>query len=260
MNKLPSLQSFIDKTAIKSWLWYHFLSFYCVIPLIVLTIPLLPFNDLFILDICHPTFLSIYTSNFVHTTLPHLAGNLVMYLIAITGILFLENDKLRFRNMLAFLFVILPIIASIFFIIYLGKVCTVQEFTNTYGFSTITLGFTGYFVYLTLLSSIPLIFKDIEEGMIKQIYVFSVIVLINFVIFCMIDVFGIVEGMFLLGEKSLSNGFVHSIGFMSGIILPMIIELKKEQKIDNFHMTVLLHLEALIFFLTLYLSLWYLYL
>ncbi len=262
MKKLPSLQSIIEKSAIQSWSWYHFIFLYAITPFIVLTISLINFNDLFILDICHPTIISIYMTNFEHITLPHLSGNLITYLFAITGIFFLEKDKTRFRNMLVFLFIILPIIGSTLYIQYFGNICSVREFSNAYGFSMITLGFTGYFVYQFLLASIPQFFKIIEENYYKSTmnYIFSIqfAIFVNFIIVIMIDFFGIVSGMFSVASSiGLNNGFVHSVGFVTGVFLPMVMELKKENKLDYFHKTLLIHFEALIIFLTTYFTFFY---
>jgi hypothetical protein len=69
---------------------------------------------------------------------------------------------------------------------------------------------------------------------------------------------GVVSGLFsLAGSASINNGFMHSIGFVTGIFFPMIMELRKEGGLDYFHKTLLFHFEALIIFLTLYLTFFY---
>lgn len=257
MKIVPRLQSFIDKTAIQSWSWYHYIFLYAIIPFIILIIPFLSLNSLFILDICHPTFFSIYMSNFNHITLPHLSANLALYLLSVTGILFLEKDKIRFRTMLAFLFVFLPIVASVSYIGYIRNICTFQGSSTTYGFSAIALGFTGYTIYLLLFSLIPRLFKRIEEGFSISITGINdsigLIIFINIILFILIIFFGIAAGLFSSSNgASLNNGFEHSVGFVAGIFFPMIMELKKEGKLDSFHRTLLIHFEALIIFLTVY--------
>lgn len=263
-SNVPSLQSLLEKTAIQSWSWYHYILLYAIIPFIILIIPSSGFENLFILDICHPTFYSIYLNHFYHQTLSHLSGNLALYLMSITGILFLEKDKIRFRSMLAFLFIALPIIASLLYIGFLGNICTVKNSLNTYGFSAIILGFTGYFIYLLLLSSMPILFTRIEKwyyasSIFKSSLTPVFIVGLNFIIAILVMIIGIVSGMFShAGSTSLNNGFMHSVGFVTGIFFPMIFELKKVAVLDNFHKTLLFHFEGLIIFLTLYLSFVYL--
>jgi MFS family permease len=262
MKNIPSLQSLIDKTAIQSWSWYHYIFLYAIMPIIILILPLLGFDNFFILDICHPTFLSMYMSNFNHVTLPHLSANLALYLLSVTGILFMEKDKIRFRTMLAFLFVILPIVASISYIGYMGNICTVQGYSTTYGFSTISLSFIGYAVYLFLFLLIPHLFKKIEEGFSRSITGFidsiALIIFINISMVILIILFGIAAGLFSSATSaSLNNGFAHSVGFVTGIFFPMIMELKKECKLDPFHRTLLIHFGALIIFLTVYLAFFY---
>jgi len=263
MRKVQDLKSIIENTAIHSWSWYHFIFFFFVIPLVILLIPILGLSEIFQLDLCHPTLLLLYTNNFVHKTLPHLANNLIAYLIFMMGIFFLEKEKLRFRNMVIFLFFILPFLGSALYTGFLGKVCAFKTSLFSFGFSAITLGIIGYFVYLLLLSSIPLFFKIIEENFykttFKRIVSVELIVFINFIIFCMVDAFGIVVGMFSLVDRTTANnGFVHSVSFVSGILLPMILELRRENKLDNFHTTLFIHIEGLIIFLTAYLVFFYL--
>jgi len=262
MKIVPRLQSLIDKTAINSWSWYYYLFLYSIIPFIILIIPVLGFDNLFVLDICHPIFLSMYMHSFYHLTLAHLSENLASYLLLITGILFLEKDKIRFHNMLAFLFVILPIVISILNIEYLGNFCTVQESTPTYGFSAITLGFFGYFIYLVFLSSIPRFFKMSEDefysSKIKGIEKIYFIVIVNLIIAFVVIRVGAEFGRFsLINGAPNSNSLAHSVGYVSGIFVPIILELKKEGKLDSFHRTVLIHFEALITFLTVYFIFFY---
>jgi len=261
MKIISRLQSLIDKTAINSWSWYYFIVLCALIPFIILIIPSMGLDNFFILDMCHPTFFSIYMTNFTHLTLPHLSANLEWYILSITGIFFLERSKIRFYIMLIFFFVILPIFISIFSIEYFGNFCTVQDSLTTYGFSTISAGFFGYFIYLLLLSIMPCLFKLIEEGFciskIKGIDTVYWIIVVNSIIAFFIILIGTTLGRISLVSGASNNNSLHSIGYISGIFFPMILELKNEVKIDSFHMTLLIQLEALIIFLTVYISLYY---
>ena len=262
MKIISRLQSLIGKTAINSWSWYHFIVLYAIIPFIILIIPSIGLDKFFLLDMCHPTFLSMYMTNFIHLTLPHLSANLEWYILSITGIFFLERNKTRFCIMLTFFFVILPIFISIFSIEYFRNFCTVQESLATYGFSTISAGFFGYFIYLLLLSFMPSLFKWIEEGFciskIKGIDTVYWIIVVNSIIAFFIILIGTTLGrLSLVSGASNNNSLAHSIGYISGIFFPMILELKNENKIDSFHMTLLIQLEALIIFLTVYILLYY---
>lgn len=134
MRKVQDLKSIIENTAIHSWYWYHFIFFFVVIPLVILLIPILGLSEIFQLDLCHPTLLLLYTNNFVHKTLPHLANNLIGYLIFMMGIFFLEKEKLRFRNMMIFLFFILPFLGSALYIGFLGKVCSFKTSLFSFAF------------------------------------------------------------------------------------------------------------------------------
>jgi hypothetical protein len=264
------LAKIIEKSAISSWRWYHFLILYGFIPTICLVIPLLLeyFKDYFELDICHLNPITLYLSNFTHELLPHLASNLIFYFIFLTGVLFLEKNKLQFRNMMFFLFIILPIFVSISSTIFLQKACLFKPFFNTYGFSGIVFGFGGYFLFLSLFTILPRLFQIVEkldngckesvrfiDRLSKSTFRIELIVIINFIIFSCFDAVGIASVIFnnSPGSTSLNNGLAHSLSFTLGAFLPLVFRLKNEEKFNNTNLTFLLHFEALVFFLTLYL-------
>ncbi|MCX8199929.1 MAG: hypothetical protein N3G76_00490 [Candidatus Micrarchaeota archaeon] len=114
------------------------------IPLVLCLAYLLPEGlkeAYFILDTHSPSVPSLFLSNYTHSALPHLAVNILFYLITVFLILKLEAGKPRFYTTLVFLLVVAPFLISIF---------TVMFFPARYvqGFSGIVAGLMGYFVYV----------------------------------------------------------------------------------------------------------------
>jgi hypothetical protein len=117
--------------------------YYIITPLILILVYLLETDvkQCLILDFQKPTALSIYMNHYTHSTLSHLSNNLGMYLVSIFSISNLETDWKRLHRVSCVLFTALPFMLSVFMLWFMPGLPPLQ------GFSAISSGFVGYFVY-----------------------------------------------------------------------------------------------------------------
>ena len=82
------------------WRIQEWLTFFFYVPLSLFLLYLLPssIKDTFILKPSSPTLISIFASNFIHSTLNHLIGNLFFYFWAVFLIFNLEFNKKDFTS------------------------------------------------------------------------------------------------------------------------------------------------------------------
>jgi hypothetical protein len=125
------------------WKNREYALFFGIIPLVLFLFFGLPENlqNQIILKPLEPTIISAFFSNYLHTNIEHLAGNLSFYLIVMLLLFNLETDKKRFYVTALGLFVILPLISSASIILVLSRI------NSSLGFSGIVSGFLGYMVY-----------------------------------------------------------------------------------------------------------------
>ena len=129
-------------------LWFPFIIYFLFIPGLIVAIFLFS-NDLkqfLLLNVLHPTPLSIIGSNYLHTDVPHMLSNLIAYLLVMALIFFFDyqtHKKMLYVNMLL-LFLLLPIVTSL-----LNIVSLIEYNVNVFlkGFSAITAGVFGYLAY-----------------------------------------------------------------------------------------------------------------
>lgn len=117
--------------------------FFLFIPAVLVLMYLLPSNvkTEFILYTFNPNVLSIFFSNYVHSNLTHLFGNLILYLAVMFMLFNLETDKKRFYRVCVLIFILLPFISSWAFMHYTSFSGALQ------GFSALSSAFFGYLVY-----------------------------------------------------------------------------------------------------------------
>ncbi|MFP4655482.1 MAG: rhomboid family intramembrane serine protease [Methanohalobium sp.] len=129
---------------IRGWDYKTFLTFFAIIPTILILIYLLPEpikTAYFSLDPKNLFIPSIYLSAFVHFDLGHLLGNLIPYLIIMFLILNFTTDRKQFKwNMLS-IYVDVPIITSLAYLFIL--ILPLKSF----GFSGIVSALIGLFLY-----------------------------------------------------------------------------------------------------------------
>jgi len=129
---------------LKRWNVKEWLFFFLIIPLILIIIYLLPQStkDVFILKTQHPTLVSIFLSNYTHSTFDHFRDNLASYLIVMFLIFSINTDKKIFYLISLLNFIVVPIISSlltIFIILFLSS-----GPLSSQGFSAIASAFVGY--------------------------------------------------------------------------------------------------------------------
>jgi len=129
---------------LKRWNVKEWLFFFLIIPLILIIIYLLPQStkDIFILKTQHPTLVSIFLSNYTHSTSDHFWNNLFSYLIVMFLIFIINTNKKIFYSISLLNFIVVPIISSLLtiFIILFSS----SGPRSSQGFSAIVLAFIGY--------------------------------------------------------------------------------------------------------------------
>lgn len=125
------------------WTKKDFVFFYIIIPAVLTFMFLLPENIkyYFILIASNPTILSMFFSNYMHTSLSHFLGNLFSYFIIIFLLFNLEINKKIFYISSILIFLILPFVSSILL------VYRFPALPPSLGFSAIVASFNGYLVY-----------------------------------------------------------------------------------------------------------------
>jgi len=131
------------KTNNKIWKKRDYIIFFILIPVVLILFYIIPqsIKNIFILDMKHITILNIFFSNYIHSNLlNHLIPNLIIYLLLMLIIFKLETDKKLFYKVMISLFILLPFLVSLYLIKFLPL--------STQGFSAITSGIMGYFLYV----------------------------------------------------------------------------------------------------------------
>jgi hypothetical protein len=142
--KLRLIDFFREKTVLK-WKKLDHLLFFVFIPIVLISIFLLPntVKDIFILLPSSPTAISVFFSNYTHSDFSHLINNLIGYIIIIFLLFHLETNKRIFYINSFLIFIALPIISSLLIMYLIPNIPPVQ------GFSAIVSGFVGYLIYST---------------------------------------------------------------------------------------------------------------
>jgi len=132
------------KKSKKPWASVDYFAFFVIVPIIIISIFLLPetIKDSLVLHPSNPTFISVFFSNYVHLEFwNHLLGNLIFYLIVMILIFNIEMDKGRFRKASLLIFIALPFVNSSFVIFF------TPFLKNALGFSGIISAFYGYLLF-----------------------------------------------------------------------------------------------------------------
>lgn len=142
----------IGKELQKNWLSY--LVFFVLIPLlqilIFLYVPTQTKQSYFTLN-QNVTVTGLFLENYTHLALPHITGNLGLYIILIVLIFILnykiKSNKKRFYIDMAAIFLIAPCIISLTSL-YVFKYLLHKTIFDICGFSGIDAALVGYFTYL----------------------------------------------------------------------------------------------------------------
>lgn len=132
---------------LKFWNKYEYFTFFALVPLTLFFIYLIPHEIkqiYFILFPKDPNIFSMLLNNYAHSEISHLAGNLSAHLTIFFLLFNVEVHRKLFHRMALLIFIILPIILSLFDI-FIAKI--IPNALPTLGFSGIVAGWVGYFTY-----------------------------------------------------------------------------------------------------------------
>lgn len=253
--------SLIDKSEIRTWTWHFWLFYFALIPAIILAIPQIiqvilsttgpqipPYdfvNQTFTLDFYHPTFLSIFLSNYTHLEINHLCSNLFFYLVCISIIFFLEKNKNSLVKASVFFFIVLPFLISWISIFYLGSINTTMPPAK--GFSGVVFAFLGYTMYL-LCKVICEKYVNIEQNVWdnysrdKKFGFLSLLIYCNLFFLLCIPIMAVAGGTFISTGGALGNGIAHFSGFMCGVLIPIFFEIYQNRQVKFFEGTLLIQI------------------
>jgi hypothetical protein len=248
-NKINTL---IQKSALANWPWQYWIFSYGIIPLILVIVPQVPqilqsmgmsplltqdfFNLTFLLDVYHPTIVSMFLMNYTHTELIHLCGNLSVYFLVMTIIFVLEYNKRRFFTTSTYFLILLPFIVSIVSILFFrGLPINMVSFK---GFSGIIMAYYGYSIYLLLFTAqsgfLARANNDwYDAKWIKKLQILYSIFVFSFILVIAIFLSGIIIGSFFTVEGgALGNGIAHFTGFIFGLLVPIVYGLMSIRKLN----------------------------
>jgi hypothetical protein len=222
------------KSNLKSWTFLEWIFFIIIIPALLLltyTFPQDVKNQYFILNTSELWRLQTYFLNaYIHSQLfPHLFSNIIYYVITILAIFSLENNKLRFWVMSGCSLILIPIVTSIFTLVF-SHILGINA--NSQGFSAINSALIAYAFLIFVIWSIGdnmKIFDHPELFTKSKIFYYILCGLLAFMLSMIVWV-GIVLGQFMNMEGSTSNGLAHFGGFVLGLITFLIFSITIERR------------------------------
>lgn len=219
---------------INAWHWTYWLFFYVIVPTVILVIAIQQQSvkdSLLVLNIYQPTLISMYCSNFTHSDIGHLSGNLMTYLIFVSMIFFLEDNPKITKLCVPFMFGILPFIISATSIIYLSTID--RYIPPSQGFSGIFAAIMGYGLFLLAKWIYAQFTRPFFENWDKQSKVQKIVGVAEFILVAYIIIiilgFGFNFGLFSADGGRLANGIAHFTGFVLGLSLPLVIGLCRQR-------------------------------
>lgn len=272
VNFRNKISEWIEKSAIKSWVWYYWLFFYGIIPAFILAIPLIKkftlslvgpqtppldfVNQTFILNMNNPTFLSMFLANYTHIEITHLCSNLLFYFLSISIIFLIEKNKKTFVNTSVLFLTILPFFISIISILFFSTIKANNPIG--YGFSGIVLAFLGYSMYLickvvceTDINLEPNLWNNYTSA--QKMRYFGFLIWYNLFFLLSIPILAIAAGGFIFSGGSLGNGIAHFGGYIFGLLIPICSTILQNRQIKNFEMTLLIQIIFTLGFYGIYL-------
>jgi hypothetical protein len=227
--KLEQIRSHIQNWNLSEWVL-----FWLVIPALLFVVYALPQSikdTYFILDTSNlwrvQTFL---LSSYTHSQLyPHLIGNLAFYFVVLLMIFLFENNKRRFWILAGWSLFIVPIVSSSLTIILWG---IFGRNTTGQGFSAIIGAFLAYAMFIFVVWSVHdeiEVFDDpdfIPRSRIR----FQVSKILITLILVLIVVMGFISGIFTDAGGAVSNGIAHFGGFITSLIVLLLLDVRTERR------------------------------
>lgn len=160
---------------LKKWSAKEWLFFFLIVPLILIIIYLLPQStkDMFILKTQHPTLISIFFSNYTHSTFDHIGGNLVLYLMVMFLISNINTNKKIFHLISFINFIVVPIISSLLTILI---ILSFSGSTSSQGFSAIASAFIGYLLYSVYGHLKKFYYPGLNSSFVTLIYIINAVI------------------------------------------------------------------------------------
>ena len=227
------------KTNLGSWTIPEWILFFVIVPGILVAINLLPQrirDSYFILNTgeiwnLQTWFLNSYTHSQIY---PHLVSNVVVYFFALLAIFSFENDKRRFQVMAGSSFLLVPIISSL---LTIGLFHLLGLQVRSQGFSAIVAALLAYMfisIILWILGDTLSEFDHPENS--RSLLLFYLMCGMLTFILALIVVEGLNLGLFMNAGDSTNNGIAHFGGFVTGLIVFLIYDVRTHQR-KYFHMT-----------------------
>ncbi len=227
------------KTNLGSWTILEWILFFVIVPGVLVAINLLPLgirDSYFILNTgeiwkLQTWFLNSYTHSEIY---PHLVSNVVVYFFALLAIFSFENDKRRFRVMAGISFLLVPIISSL---LTIGLFHLLELQVRSQGFSAIVAAFLAYMFISIILWILGDTLRDFDhpENSRSLLLFYLMCGLLTFIL-ALIVVEGLNLGLFMNVGDSTNNGIAHFGGFITGLIVFLMYDVRTEQR-KYFHMT-----------------------
>ncbi len=160
---------------LKRWSAKEWLFFFLIVPLILIIIYLLPQStkDIFILKTQHPTLVSIFFSNYTHSTLDHIENNLVSYLMVMFLIFNINTNKKIFHIISLLNFIVVPIISSLLTILI---ILSFSGSTSSQGFSAVVSAFIGYLLYSVYSHLKKFYYPGLNSSFVTLIYIINAVI------------------------------------------------------------------------------------
>ncbi len=227
------------KTNLVSWTILERIFFFVIIPGLLVAIYLLPQgirDSYFILNTGEIWRLQTWFFNsYTHSELyPHLVSNIVVYFLALFAIFSFENNKRRFRLMAGCSFLLVPVISSL---LTIGLFHLLGIQVRSQGFSAIVAAFLGYMFISIIIWILGDTLGDFDHPEYSRSGVLFYLMcgLLTFIL-ALIVVEGLTLGLFMNAGGSTNNGIAHFGGFITGLIVFLVYDIKTEQR-RYFHMT-----------------------
>jgi hypothetical protein len=222
------------KSNLLSWKPVEWVICWGLIPAFLLLVYLLPQgirDENFILNTASPwRFQTWFLSSYTHSQLyPHLIGNLAFYFIILLMIFAFEEDRRRFRIMAGWSFLAVPILSSLLTILFwdfIGRTTTGQ------GFSAVTGALLAYAMFAFIIWGVGegLVVLDRPGLFAGSRARYLMVKILLAVILALIVVMGVETGVFMDVGGSVSNGIAHFGGFITGLAVVLVYDLKYERR------------------------------
>lgn len=219
---------------LKVWNPSDWFLFWIIVPAFLLLIYALPQeirDAYFVLNTSEPWKLqTIFLSSYTHSQLyPHLLGNLAFYFVVLLMIFAFEDNRRRFWIMAGWSFLAVPFVSSFLTILFWGLL---GRSTTGQGFSAIVGALLAYAISIFVIWGIgdELEVFDHPEFFTGSRIRYSILKILLIIILGLIVVMGLLSGVFMDAGGSVSNGIAHFGGFITSLIVLLVLDIRTEKR------------------------------